>query len=165
MSVSVEKKNFEIKKAIKETLSSDEATVALVLLVVTITALDFYSHPNGFVADLERRNQLVKIIGSLANYIGNYGISACLAASAVVAKNLMKKAFHSEVAQKIINAGHIIVAAGIIDLNLLIEIFVGNNHPVQDISLGLLGLATGTLAMNQLIKKVREKRAKKNKAI
>lgn len=165
MSVSVEKKNFEIKKAIQEIISSDEATVALVLLVVAITILDFYSHPNGFVADPERRSQVMQIIGSLSNYIGNYGISACLGAAAVVAKNFMKKAFHSEIAHKMIHGGHILVASLIIDLNLLIEIFNGNNHPVQDVSAGLIGLGMGTLAMNQIIKKVREKRAKKNKAI
>ncbi len=126
MSVRVEKKSVKEKIGIKEILSSDEATVVLVFFVVAVTLLDFYSHPNGFVADQERRSQLIKIIGSLANYIGNYGISACLAASAVVAKNLMKKAFHSEVAHKLINYGHIIAAAGIIDLNLLVEIFAGN---------------------------------------
>ncbi len=144
------------KKGLVEKLTSTEATILLAFLVGAISLLDFYSHPNGGVADLVRRDELISIFGSVIKNIGNYGFSASLAMSAVVAKNIFKRIFHSEVAQKIIKHGYLFLAASLFALNPLIENFSGNNQRSGDISLGVLGVGMGILLAELLTYRIRQ---------
>lgn len=146
------------KTGIIEKLTSNEVTILLAFIVVTITLLDFYSHPHSGLADQERRDALINAFGpfrQIIKSIGNYGFSASLAFSAVVAKNIFKKIFHSEVVQQIIKYGHMFTIASLFALNALIEDFPGNNEPGPDFIMGSLGVVMGTLLAELLALKIR----------
>lgn len=150
------------KTGIIEKLASIDATVILAVLVVTISLLDFYSHPNGGVADLERRKALISIFGPVINSIGNYGLSASLAISAVVAKIIFNRIFHSEITQKVIKHFYLASIASIIALNALIEDFPNNNEPVRDFVMGVLGVAMGAIVAEFYAKKIGVAKNKSN---
>lgn len=139
-----------------EKAKENDLTVPLVILTVAITLLDMYSHPNGGVADIERRIALERIIGDIANHIGNFGVSASLAIAAVFAKNLFNEAFHSEIAQKISKIGYTLSLSSILTLNALIEVFPKNNELLGDLSMGALGVLMGATATNLAINKFKQ---------
>jgi len=145
--------------------SSIDGTVLLVALVVTISMLDFYSHPNGGLADLEKRKMIEQIIGPIVDHIGNFGISAGLAITAVFAKNLFDSVFHSEIAKKISKAGLKLSASMVIAINALIESFPKNNEAIPDFSMGLLAVALAIPTTQLVINKFKEAKLNKNKAL
>lgn len=145
MKKNLDQESGQENTGILEKLTSNEATILLAFLVATITLLDFYSHPNSGLADPQRREALINIFGPVIKSIGNYGFSASLAMSAVVAKNIFKKLFHSEVIQKIIKYGYMFSIASLFTLNALIEDFPGNNEPGPDFAMGSLGVVMGAL--------------------
>ncbi|NCN45073.1 hypothetical protein GW927_00785 [Candidatus Pacearchaeota archaeon] len=144
------------KEITKEKSSTIDGTVFLVLLTAAISLLDFYSHPNGGLADPERRKILLETIGPITKHLGNYGFTAGFAISAVFVKNLFQEAFHSEIAQKIIKQGYIFSAASILTLNALVEIFPKNNEVVGDISVAVLALIMAIPASELAIQKFKK---------
>jgi hypothetical protein len=153
----------ETQLGLKEGLSSIDETVLLVVLVAAISMIDFYSHPHGGLADIERRKMLEQVIGPITNHIGNFGISADMAIGAVFTKNLFNAAFHSEIAQKISKVGLKLSASMIITINALIESFPQNNEAIPDFSMGLLAVALSIPATQLAINKF--KKAKSSKQI
>lgn len=133
-----------------------DITVPLVILTVAITLLDLYSHPHAGLADLERRQALENLIGSITNHLGNFGISASLAITTVFAKNLFDQVFHSEIAKKITKLGYTLSLSSILTLNALIESFPGNNELIGDTSMGILGVAIATIATNLAINRFQQ---------
>lgn len=134
------------------------AVIALVLLNVGLIALDFYTHPHSGLADLPRRKQLEAAIGVLANYIGNYGFSSCLAMSAVFVKHgfdlvmSVKKEISPKFMMRLI--------AAVTLLNLTIESFSsahGNGQFYGDVSFGFLGGLIGTLSAAITLNRLRAK--------
>ena len=157
----MEKEN-PISTSEKGKLSID-GTILLVALVTTISMLDFYSHPNGGLADIEKRRMLEQVMGPIVDHIGNFGISAGLAITAVFIKNLFDSVFHSEIAQKISKTGLKISASLVIAINALVESFPQNNEAIPDFSMGLLAVALTIPATQLAINKF--KKAKENKQV
>lgn len=142
--------------AIEKEQKQLDITIPLVVLTAAISLLDLYSHPNGGLADLERRQALENLIGSITNHLGNFGISASLAITTVFAKNLFNQIFHAEIAKKITKFGYTLTLSSIITLNALIESFPGNNELIGDTSMGILGVAMATIATNLAINKFQQ---------
>ena len=144
----------------KEVITTKEKnfdpTIPLVLLTIAISLLDFYTHPNSGLADPERRKALEQLIGNLANHIGNYGFSAALATTAIIAKNLFNQTFHSEITRTVIKRGSQLSLAAIIALNALIEDFPKNNEFLGDFLMGTLGVFMAATATQLLINKFKK---------
>ncbi len=134
-----------------------DLTVPLILLTVTLSVLDFYSHPHGGLADLERRQALEKFIGFLADYIGNYGFSAALTTVAAIARNFSDLVFKSDIAKTMIKRGYQISLASIITLNALVEGFSNNNQFWGDVTMGTLGVFITSTAIQLLMNKFNQK--------
>lgn len=133
-----------------------DPTIPLVLLTIAISLLDFYTHPNSGLADPERRRALEQLIGSLADHIGNYGFSAALATTTIIAKNLFNQVFHAEIAKNVIKRSSQISLAAIIALNALIEDFPKNNEFLGDFLMGTLGVFMAATATQLLINKFKK---------
>jgi hypothetical protein len=157
--------NKETSTRLKEKLSSMDTTVLLVVLVAAISMVDFYSHPHGGLADIERRKMLKQVIGPIVDHIGNFGISAGMAIGAVFTKNLFDAAFHSEIAHKISKAGLKISASLILTINAFVESFPKNHEAIPDFSMGLLAVAMAVPATQLAINKFKEAKSVEQKDI
>ncbi len=144
----------------KKEIAANDATILLVLLTVGLSILDFYSHPNMFQADFERRKMLIDVLGPLAKNLGNYGLSAIPAMTAVFIKHTINSIFTNESIKKITKQGFIAFISSIIALNALIESFPNNNEPLGDFAMGAIGIAMGVASAELIARKI-----KKNKII
>lgn len=146
----------------KSSLSEDIAIVALVLFNLGIIALDFYSHPHAGVADLERRRQLTEAIGVLANHIGNYGFSSCLAMGAVLTKHTLYTISEHPVATWLTKRSFQLLLASILALNGAIETVMNmsNQQAFGDVGAAFTGVLLGAVSAELAIHRLKKSRRK-----
>lgn len=148
-------KNFSLEKEAKKI----DATVVLVLLTVAIAMLDFYSHPNGGLADLERRKMLQEALGPFVRHMGNFGFSAAGGIVAVFGKEIANTlSRNNEKIKKISKKTFMTVIASILTLNALFETFPHNKEGFNDFLVGGLGVVMAIAATELAIKKFKDAR-------
>lgn len=136
-----------------------DATVLLVLLTVGIALLDFYSHPNGGLADQERRKMLQDALGPFVRHIGNYGFSAAGGIVAVFGKEIANSlASGNEKMKNITKKTFMTFIASILAINALFEAFPKNPEGLNDFLVGALGVAMAIGATELAIKKFKDAR-------
>lgn len=110
--------------------------------MVTLCAIDFFSHPNYGVANIETRKHFIQILGPWVKYVGNYGFSALIGAGAGTTKYVYEKATHDTTGSKSTFATKLTLAAGL-NINPFIEGFTPNNELVGDVTSGTAGFLMG----------------------
>ncbi len=148
----------ETKQNIEKELKKIDTTVFLVLLTVGLSLLDFYSHPNGGVADLERRKMLQDVLGPFMRHLGNYGFSAAPAIAAIFGKELINSLTQNNKIKKITKQGFLTFIASIITANALFEVFPKNAEGPLDFVVGAMGVGMGILAAQMAIEKFKKAR-------
>lgn len=147
---------LERKKGLERALSKIDATTVIIGITLVLTLLDFYSHPNGGVADLERRRLLLEFIGPLARHIGNFGFSAAAAISAVFMKHIGELITQGhKLGEKVVHSLFKTGIATLMALNGLVEIYPGNYEMPGDLSMGLAGILLGTVSTLLALRKAR----------
>lgn len=112
-------------------------------------------------ADLERRALLIKLIGPIAKHLGNYGLSAIPAMSAVLMKNFVEISTANPKIKEVNRRFFQAFIAFLFALNGLIETFPGNNELLPDMLAGFTGVISGLASGHILAHKMNKAKAKK----
>jgi hypothetical protein len=149
---------------ISNTDSNDKIVTAALLfflaLNASLIALDFWSHPDQGVANLERRKFLVETFSPFFKYIGNYGISAVLVIVAGLTKNLLENVSSNKITKNMIKHGYLLAVAGTLALNGLAEDFSRNNEKFEDFSVGAWAILNSAILVELLAAYAQQKNAK-----
>lgn len=141
-------------------LSQVDATTLVVVLTIGLSLLDFYSHPHMGQADLERRELLIRLIGPIAKHLGNYGLSAIPAMSAVLMRHFVEISTANPKIKEVSQTFFVIFVSLLFTLNGLIEVFPGNNELIPDLAAGITGVISGLASGHILIHKSKKAKAK-----
>lgn len=141
-------------------LPVDLVILTFVAINIGLILLDFYSHPDNYLADQQRRVILQKYIGDLAKFIGNYGLNSCSAMAVTFLKHFANLFSDSLNYHKFTSNAFKIGIGSIIAIGVAVETFANNNHLVGDTSLGIAGALVGAFSTDLLIKRMREKMSK-----
>ena len=142
-------------------LSQVDATTLIVVLTIGLSLLDFYSHPHMGQADLERRALLIKLLGPIAKHIGNYGLSAVPAMSAVLLRHFVELSTANPKIKEVSQNFFVIFVSLLFAINGLIEVFPGNNELAPDLLAGFTGVISGLASGHIIIHKINKAKAKK----
>lgn len=141
-------------------LSQVDAATLIIVLTIGLSLLDFYSHPHMGQADLERRALLIKLLGPIAKHIGNYGLSAIPAMSAVLLKNFVEFSTVNPKIKEINRRFFQTFIASLFAINGLIEVFPGNNELIPDLVAGFIGVISGLTSGHIIVHKMNKAKAK-----
>lgn len=146
----------------KNHVGEDLIILAVVLFNFGVIALDFYSHPHAGVADPARRRQLTEAIGFLAQHIGNYGFSSCLAMGAVLTKHTLHNLSEHPVATWLTKRSFHALLASILALNGAIEsvLNISNRQAAGDISAATIGVFLGALSAELSVYRLKKSKTK-----
>lgn len=142
-------------------LSQVDATTLIIVLTIGLSLLDFYSHPHMGQADLERRALLIKLIGPIAKHLGNYGLSAIPAMSAVLMRHFVEISTANPKIKEVSQTFFVIFVSLLFTLNGLVEFFPGNNELIPDLAAGITGVISGLASGHILVHKMNKAKTKK----
>lgn len=106
--------------------------------MAALTIIDFASHPDFGIANMETRHQFIHTFGPWVKHVGNYGISAGIGACLGTAKYVLD---HGKF-DKLSGGSKLALAIGL-NINPVIESFSPNNELFGDVSFGTAGLLMG----------------------
>ncbi|MFZ2199553.1 MAG: hypothetical protein WAV40_02070 [Microgenomates group bacterium] len=130
------------QKETKSLLASELPFYLFAGTMLALCAIDFVSHPDFGVANIETRHHFIEILGPWIKYIGNYWISAAIGAGAGVTDHLARKQT-GEISKFQFPWRTKWILAGGLTINPVIEGFPKNNELVGDTTVGTIGFLWG----------------------
>lgn len=136
------------------------ALIFFLALHASLIALDFWSHPDQGVANLERRKFLVETFSPFFKHIGNYGITAILVMTAGLTKQLVDSVSQNKITKAMVKKGYMWAIAGTLTLNGLIETFAHNNEMYNDLAVAAWSVTNSVIVVALIQKYLANRKAR-----